>query len=157
MKTYVNICFEMSDKSECDKMYEYLENHPKDIWNYEERVKQNFHARGFDANFHAHWSSNDILSARVTRLTLKGSNIIQYEVTLTEDATDPTILVDILRRCSNTQEGNIGSNWTIHAWYRRENEDTWTADVSNNGEVTRYSVSIQTLLCHMKQMMKTTV
>lgn len=151
MKTCVNICFEMPDKDLCDKMYEYLEKHPIDIWNYEERVKQNFHARGFNTNFHAHWSSNDILSARVTRLNL----IIQYEVTLTQDATDPRILVDILRRCNNTQEGNIGSAWTIHAWYRREDEDTWTADVGNNGEVTRSSVSIQTLLCQMKLMIST--
>lgn len=153
MKTYVNICFEMPDESECDKMYEYLEKHPIDIWNYEERVRQNFHARGFNANFHAHWSSKDILSTRVTRLNLKGSNIIQYEVTLTQDATDPRILVDILRRCSNTQEGNVGSAWTIHAWYRREGEDAWIEDAGNNGQVTRYTVEVHTLLCQMKEMM----
>ena len=153
MKTYVNICFEMPDQRECDKMYEYLKNHPKDIWNYEERVRLNFHARGFNTNFHALWSSNDILSAIVTRLNLKDANIIQYEVTLTQDATDPTLLVDILRRCNNTQEGNVGSAWTIHAWYRREGEDKWTADAGNNGRVTRYSIRIQTLLCQMKEMM----
>ncbi len=28
MHTYVNICFEMPDQYECDKMYEYLKKHP---------------------------------------------------------------------------------------------------------------------------------
>ena len=151
MHTCVNICFEMPDTRECDKMFEYLKEHPRDIWNYEERVRLNFHRRGFQPTFHAHWSS--ILSTKIARLNFKGSNIIQYEVTLTQDAKDPRILVDILRRCSNTQEGNIGSDWTIHAWYRREDEYTWTADAGNNGRLARYSVKIKTLLSQMKEMM----
>ena len=149
MKTCVNICFEMPDKNSCDEMFEYLEKHPRDIWNYEERVRLNFHTRGFNTNFHAHWSS--IMCTKVTRLNFKDANIIQYEVTLTQDAKDPRILVDILRRCSNTQEGNIGGDWTIHAWYRREDEGTWTADAGNNGQLTRYTVKIHTLLSQMKE------
>ena len=150
MKTCVNICFEMPDKDSRDKIFEYLSEHPRDIWNYEERVRQNFHDRGFESQFHVHWTDADILSTRVTRLTFK--DMIKYEVTLRQDATDPRILVDILRRCSNTQEGNIGSHWTIHAWYRREDEDTWTADAGNNGQVTRYTIKIHTLLSQMKEM-----
>ena len=149
--TSVSICFELPDKDSCDRMFEYLTDHPRDIWNYEERVRQNFHARGFESQFHVHWTDADILSTRVTRITFK--DMIQYEVTLRQDANDPRLLVDILRRCNNTQEGNIGSDWTIHAWYRKEDEDTWTADAGNNGEVTRYSVRVQTLLCQMKEMM----
>ena len=78
--------------------------------------------------------------------------MIQYKVTLKQNAKDPRLLVDLLRRCKSIQEGIISSNWTIHAWYRSEQEDQWTADASNNGRLTRYSVKIQMLLCRMKQM-----
>ena len=150
---HVNIIFEIPDKNECDSIFKYLEDHTKDIWNYEERVKQNFHARGFEMKFDAHWTDSDILDTRVSRLTFKENpNMIQYKVTLRQGAKDPRLLVDILRRCKSTQEGNISSNWTIHAWYRREDEDTWTADAGNNGRLTRYSVKIKTLLSQMKEM-----
>jgi hypothetical protein len=154
MNMNVNIIFEIPDKDECDSIFKYLEDHPKDIWNYEERVKQSFHAHGFETNFDAHWTDSDILDTKVSRLTFKENpNMIQYEVTLRQDAKDPRLLVDLLRRCKSTQEGNISSNWTIHAWYRREDEDTWTADAGNNGRLTRYSMKIQRLLCQMKQML----
>ena len=150
---YVNIIFEIPDKIECDSIFKYLEDHPKDIWNYEERVKQSFHARGLETNFDAHWTDSDILDTKVSRLTFKENpNMIQYKVTLRQGAKDPRLLVDLLRRCKSTQEGNISSNWTIHAWYRREDEDTWTADAGNNGRLTRYSVKIKTLLSQMKEM-----
>jgi hypothetical protein len=42
MHTYVNICFEIPDQSERDVMFQYLTEHPKDIWNYEDRVEQKF-------------------------------------------------------------------------------------------------------------------
>ncbi len=42
MHTYVNICFEIPDQSECDLMFKYLTEHPKDIWNYEDRVEYKF-------------------------------------------------------------------------------------------------------------------
>ena len=152
MNMHVNIIFEIPDKKECDSIFKYLEDHPKDIWNYEERVKQNFHTHGFEMKFDAHWTDSDILDTRVSRLTFKENpNMIQCKVTLRQGAKDPRLLVDILRRCKSTQEGNISSNWTIHAWYRREDEDTWTADAGNNGRLTRYSVKIGMLLSQMKE------
>lgn len=152
MNMHVNIIFEIPDKNECDSIFKYLEDHPKDIWNYEERVKQSFHTHGFETSFDAHWTDSDILDTKVSRLTFKENpNMIQYKVTLRQGAKDPRLLVDLLRRCKSTQEGNISSNWTIHAWYRREDEDTWTTDAGNNGRLTRYSVKIQRLLCQMKQ------
>ena len=148
---HINIIFEIPNKNECDTIFKYLEDHPKDIWNYEERVKQSFHARGFETNFDAHWTDSDILDTKVSRLTFKENpNMIQYKVILRHHAKDPRLLVDILRRCKSTQEGIIHSNWTIHAWYRREQEDQWTADAGNNGRLTRHSVKIQRLLCQMK-------
>jgi hypothetical protein len=45
MSTYVNICFEIPDKGECDTMFDYLTEHPKDVWDYEKRVEQSFHDR----------------------------------------------------------------------------------------------------------------
>ena len=71
--------------------------------------------------------------------------MIHYEVILKQDAKDPRLLVDLLSRCKNVQEGNVGSNWTIHAWYRGEQEDKWTADADNNGRLTRYSIKIITV------------
>ena len=151
MNTYVNIIFEIPDKSKCDSIFKYLKDHPKDIWNYEERVKQNFHARGLETNFDAHWTDSDILDTRVSRVTFKENpNMIQYKVILRQGAKDPRLLVDILRRCKNVQEGIIGTNWTIHAWYRGEQEENWTADAGNNGRLTRHSVKIRSLLCQME-------
>ena len=52
MNTYVDICFEIPDKNECDSIFKYSEVHPKDIWNYEERVKQRFHTHGLTMTFY---------------------------------------------------------------------------------------------------------
>ena len=134
----VEIYFKIPDGEECDRTFKYLQEHPKDIWDYEERVKHVFqenydkrfalfHTKGFEPNFTAHWTNDDVLETRVTRLKF---NIIQYKVTLREGATDPRILVDILRRCKCVQEGVVGGNWTIHAWYRE-----WTADPGNDGQL----------------------
>ena len=134
MHTYVNICFEIPDQNECDVMFQYLTEHPKDIWNYESRVEQKF-VQLFDRNFmhDTRWTDEDILDTRVTRLKCipsgKDSNVIQYEVTLRRGASDAKMLVDILRRCKCVQEGVVGGNWKIHAWYRG-----WTADEGNDGQ-----------------------
>ena len=139
MSTYVNICFEIPDTGECDAIFDYLTEHPKDVWDYEKRVEQSFHAQGFQTNFlhEARWTDDDILHTRVTRLKFprsdEDSNVIQYEVTLRRGASDPKVLVDLLRRCKSVQDGSVGGNWTIHAWYRGE-EGGWTADAGNDGE-----------------------
>ena len=39
MSTSVTICFDVPDKGECDKMFDYLTEHPKDVWDYENRVE----------------------------------------------------------------------------------------------------------------------
>ena len=133
----VEIYFKIPDGEECDRTFQYLQDHPKDIWDYEERVKHVFqenydkrfalfHTKGFEPTFTAHWTDDDVVETRVTRLKF---NIIQYKVTLREGATDPRILVDILRRCKCVQEGVVGGNWTIHTWYLE-----WTADPGNDGQ-----------------------
>lgn len=38
----VKIHFEILDSHEIDTLLAYLQKHPKDIWNYEERVKDVF-------------------------------------------------------------------------------------------------------------------
>ena len=38
MNTYVNIIFEIPDQNEYDSIFKYLEDHPKDIWNYETKI-----------------------------------------------------------------------------------------------------------------------
>ena len=169
MHTYVNICFEIPDQKECDVMFTYLTAHPKDIWNYEDRVEQKF-VQVFDRSFmhDARWTDDDILDTRVTRLkgapSGRDSNVIQYEVTLRRGASDAKILVDILRRCKCVQEGVVGGNWKIHAWYRG-----WTADDGNDGQpdyqlytgfnknvldvdLNHRSKEIRMLLCQMKRM-----
>jgi hypothetical protein len=93
--------------------------------------------------------------------------MIQYKVTLRTGANDPRILVDLLRRCKCVQEGVVGGNWRIQAWYQGENEDEWTADTGNDDqvayqtelqdtiqdlEITHSSVKIQTLLYLLKKM-----
>ena len=116
----------------------------------------------------ARWTDDDILDTRVTRLKSvpsgRDSNVIQYEVTLRRGASDAKILVDILRRCKCVQEGVVGGNWKIHAWYRG-----WTADEGNAGppdyqlytgfnknvldvDLNQRSREIRMLLCQMKQM-----
>jgi hypothetical protein len=120
-------------------MFDYLTEHPKYVWDYEKRVEQSFHDQGFNTNFlhEARWTDDDIFYARVTRLKFPrseaDSNVIQYEVTLRRGANDPKVLVDLLRRCKSVQEGSVGGNWTIHAWYRKE-VDMWTTDAGNDGE-----------------------
>ena len=171
----VEIYFKIPDGEECDRTFKYLQEHPKDIWDYEEHVKHvfqenydklltRFHTKGFEPNFTAHWTNDDVLKTQVTRLKF---NIIQYKVTLREGVTDPRILVDILRRCKCVQEGVVGGNWRIKAWYKGENEDEWTADTDNDDQVdyqtelqdtiqdlemTHSSVKIQTLLYRLKKM-----
>ena len=169
MHTYVNICFEIPDQSECDVMFKYLTEHPKDIWNYEDRVEHKF-TQLFDKPFmdDARWTDDDILDTHVTRLkhtpSGKDSNVIQYEVTIRRGASDAKILVDILRRCKCVQEGVVGGNWKIHVWYRG-----WTVDRDNNGQpyyqtytgfnrnvidpdLIRDSRTIQTLLEKMREL-----
>lgn len=150
----VKITFEIPDRRECDTFFAYLQQHPKDIWNYEERVKhifaenydrrfERFKTRGLEPNFTAHWTDGDILDTRVARLLWypprDDSHTIQYEVTLREGARDPRILVDLLRRCKCVQEGLVGANWKIEAWY----QDGWTADAGNDDQ-------LQALLCQLK-------
>jgi hypothetical protein len=162
---HVKIYFEIPNREECDTVFKYLRDHPRDIWDYEEHVKQKWIEERFNPNFHAHWSNTDILSTDVTRTD--DSNIIQHKVTLRAGANDPRILVDLLRRCKCVQEGVVGGNWRIQAWYQRENEDEWTTDTGNDGqvayqtalqdtiqdlEVTHSSIKIQTLLYLLKKM-----
>ena len=142
MSTHVNICFEIPDTGECDAMCDYLTEHPKDVWDYEKRVEQSFHDQGFNTNFlhESRWTDDDVLYTRVTRLKFPGSdedaNVIQYEVALRRGASDPKVLVDLLRRCKSVQEGSVGGDWTIHAWYRKEADGRtgWTADAGTGGE-----------------------
>jgi hypothetical protein len=75
---HVKIYFEIPNRDECDTIFEYLRDHPRDIWDYEERVKQKWIEARFNPPFHAHWSNTDILSTDVTRTD--DSNMIQYKV-----------------------------------------------------------------------------
>lgn len=181
MNTNVKIHFEIPDQSEYESILDNLTTHPKDIWNYEERVKERWTKLFFTENkyadeetkqkwfanflakFYVHWTNDDILHTTVTE---NGSHIIQYEVILRATANDPRILVDLLRRCKCVQEGVVGGNWRIKAWYKGENEDEWTADTGNDDQVdyqtelqeiqdlemTNSSVKIQTLLYLLKKM-----
>jgi hypothetical protein len=175
MNTEVNICFEIPDENECDVMFQYLTDHPKDIWNYEDRVRQKF-APIFEKHLmhEPRWTDSDIIDTRVTRLkevaSRKATAVIQYEVTLRRGASDAKILVDILRRCKSVQEGVVGGNWKINAWYREWTARGWTADEGNDGvpeyqtytgfnrnvldlDVTRSSVKTQMLLCEMERIL----
>ena len=128
----VQIYFEMPDRDECDTMFAYLAAHPKDLWDYEQRVKQTWTENKLFANFTAHWTEDDVLDASVQRLSAPDariSNVIQYEVTLRAGAKHPKILVDLLRRCRGVQEGVVGGTWKIAAFY----QDRWTADIGNDG------------------------
>ena len=75
---HVKIYFEIPNREECDTIFEYLRDHPRDIWDYEERVKQKWIEARFNPNFHAHWSDTDILSTDVTRTD--DSNMIHVSV-----------------------------------------------------------------------------
>ena len=142
----VNICFEMRDEGECDRVFGYLAEHPKDVWDYEERVKRNFHL-----HFRAHWTQADILKTRVTRFRVSADvHLIQYLITLRAGAVEPRLLVDQLRRCGSVQEGSVAGHWRIHAWYQAEGEAEWTPDAGNNGGATRPSIEIVVLLCRMR-------
>ncbi len=150
---HVKIHFEILDRHECDTLFAYLKSNPKDIWNYEERVKHIFKenydkrperskSKTLAPNFTPHWTDNDILDTQVTRVLTPSENsahIIQYEAILRAGATDPRILVDILRRCKCVQEGLVGADWKIEAWY----QDKWTADIGNENQ-------LQALLCQLK-------
>ena len=134
----MNICFEIPDTHECDQVFNWMRDNPKDIWNFERRVQKGFHTQDFLLD--ASWSDDDILDTRLTRLQQHedDSNIIQYEVTLRRYADDPKVLVDLIRRCKSAQGGSFGG-WKIRAWYRREASpwhyrlDKWTADDGNDG------------------------
>ena len=144
----VKIHFEILDRHEIDTLFAYLQNHPKDIWNYEERVKDIFKenydkrperskSKTFEPNFTAHWTDDDILD---TQVTIHSVHVLQYQATLKAGASDPRILVDILRRCNSVQEGLFRVNWKIAAWY----QDTWTADTGNDNH-------LQTLLSRLNR------
>ena len=143
MDTLVNICFEIPDKHECDQVFNWLRDHPKDIWNFEKRVEKGFHTQDFKTHpqMDARWSDDDILDTQVTRLQYYGrdSNIIQYEAKLKRVSRSPDNLVNLIRRCKSTKEGDFG-DWTIRAWYRGDiwpsllSPSKWTADDRNDGQ-----------------------
>ena len=127
MNTYVKICFEMRDAGECERFFAYLRERPRAMWDYEERVREQFHEAGLAADFHAHWTDADVVRTDVRR----AAGVIAYEATLRAGAKDPSLLVDVLRRCGGVQDGSIGGRWTIGAWYRRGEHGEWTADAGN--------------------------
>ena len=148
MSTYVCICFEMRGGRESERFFAYLQGHPKDMWDYEERVRDAFHC-----NFRVHWTDEDVLETEVNRFKMQDVSMIEYRVALREGAQDPRLLVDMLRRCDSVQEGCEGGNWTVHAWYRRAGEERWTADAGNDGRLSRRCVRVQTLLDRMRRVM----
>ena len=151
MNTSVRMYFEIPDTGECDTMFQYLLAHPTAVWDYEERVKANFHARGFDTPYTAHWTALDVVDTHVLRLTVNAdSNIIEYETILAPGARDPSVLVDLLRRCKNVPEGAVGCDWTIHAWYRSQPQGLWIPDAGNGAQTTRYAQKMHTLVCEMQ-------
>lgn len=127
MNTYVKICFEMRDAGECERFFAYLRERPRAMWDYEERVREKFHEAGLAADFHAHWTDADVVRTDVR----SAAGVIAYEATLRAGAKDPSLLVDVLRRCGGVQDGSIGGRWTIGAWYRRGEHGEWTADTGN--------------------------
>ena len=148
MSMHVIICFELRDGDACDRIFKYLAQHPKDMWDYEQRVQESFHL-----NFHAHWTAADVLHTDVTRFSVSADvHMIQYKITLRAGASDPRLLVDLLRRCRNVPEGCEGGQWRINAWYNREGEAGWAADAGNNGGVTRHSIRVLVLLCRLRQL-----
>ena len=79
---------------ECDRFFAYLQEHPRDVWDYEERVREELHL-----NFRAHWTDADILETEVRRFKFTDVGVIEYRVALRRGAQDPRLLVDMLRRC----------------------------------------------------------
>ena len=148
MSIYVTICFEMRGGRECDRVLAYLQGHPRDVWDYEERVRAAFHV-----NFRAHWTDADVVETEVHRLRLSDASLIVYNVTLRAGASDPSLLVDQLRRCGGVQEGVLAGPWRVHAWYRREGAATWTADAGNDGRLRRRVVRVRVLLGRMREVM----
>ena len=148
MSTYVCICFEMRGGRECDRFFAYLQEHPRDVWDYEERVREVLHS-----SVRAHWTDEDILETEVRRFKFTDVGVIEYRVALRRGAQDPRLLVDMLRRCDSVQEGVAGGNWRVHAWYRREGEAGWSADAGNDGRLSRRCVRVQTLLDRMRRVM----
>ena len=98
MHTYVNICFEIPDQKECDVMFTYLTAHPKDIWNYEDRVEQKF-VQVFDRSFmhDARWTDDDILDTRESHRQLYVAvTRARRELTLVFCKGTPNWVVDVL-------------------------------------------------------------
>jgi hypothetical protein len=148
MSMHVLLCFELRDECECDRIFAYLAQHPKDMWDYEQRVQQNFHL-----NFHAHWTHRDVLHTEVSRFRVSAdAHMIQYKITLRAGASDPRLLVDMLRRCGGVQEGVVRAHWRVLAWYNREGEAGWAADAGNGGGATRHCVRVLVLLCRLRQL-----
>ena len=104
---YVTIFFEMRSGGECDRFFAYLQEHPKDVWSYEARVREHFHA-----SFWVHWTDADIVATAVQRVRLSAAaSLIEYRVALRAGVPDPALLVDQLWRCENVQEGVVGGHW----------------------------------------------
>ena len=115
MSTHVTMCFDVRDDGERARLFAWLREHPRDVWNYEERVREHLHLQ-----FHAHWTDEDIVATDVAMLNFDGAaSVIEYRATLRRGAEDPRLLVDLLRRCESVPAGSVGGRWTVDAWYRR--------------------------------------
>ena len=147
MRTYATICFEMRAGAECDWLFAYLQGHPRDVWDYEERVGEALHV-----HFRAHWTAADVVEAEVNRLEFKGVSLIEYRVGLRAGARDPRLLVEMLRRLKGVQEGVVRGKWIIHAWYKKEGERMWTEDADNDGRLCRVTVRVNKVLCDMRRL-----
>ena len=118
MSTHVTMCFDVHDDGERERVFAWLREHPRDLWNYEERVKEHLHL-----HFHTHWTDEDILDTDVARLNFDDAvSVIEYRATLRRGAAYPRLLVDLLHRCQSVPENSMGGHWSIDAWYRREGE-----------------------------------
>jgi hypothetical protein len=117
------------------------------VWDYEERVRAAFHLR-----FRAHWTDADVVETAVSRLQFDDVSVIEYRVALRRGAKDPSLLVDQLRRCGGVQEGVIAGHWRVHAWYKRDGSETWTADAGNDGRLRRRVVRVRVLLGRMQEL-----
>ena len=138
MVTYVAICFEMRKGPACDRVFAYLQGHPKDVWDYEERVGAALHVA-----LRAHWTAADVVDAEVNRLELVRVSLVEYRAELRAGARDPRLLVEMLRRLKGVQEGVVRGKWIIHAWYKQEGEAEWTADSGNDGRLQRCTVRVE--------------
>jgi hypothetical protein len=149
MRTYATICFEMRAGAECDWLFAYLQGHPRDVWDYEERVGEALHV-----HFRAHWTAADVVEAEVNRLEFKGVSLIEYRVGLRAGARDPRLLVEMLRRLKGVQEGVVRGKWIVHAWYKREGESKWTADSGNDGRLKRCTVRVEKRTARMEKLLR---